>query len=36
MSGGIFRYHEMYIEGMADYVERTYLKHKSREWVEYV
>ena len=36
MSGGTFRYHEMYIEGMADYVERTYLKHKSKEWVEYV
>ena len=36
MSGGTFNYHEMHIEGMADYVRRTYLKHKSREWVEFV
>ena len=36
MSGGTFNYHEMHIEGMADYVRRTYLKHKSRAWVEFV
>lgn len=36
MSGGTFRYHESRIEGMADYVRRTYLKHKSKEWVEFV
>ena len=36
MSGGTFNYHEMHIEGMADYVRRTFLKHKSREWVEFV
>ena len=36
MSGGTFNYHEMHIEGMADYVRRTYLKHKSKEWVEFV
>lgn len=36
MSGGTFNYHEMHIEGMADYVRRAYLKHKSREWVEFV
>lgn len=36
MSGGTFNYHEMHVEGMADYVRRTYLKHKSREWVEFV
>ena len=36
MSGGTFLYHESRIEGMADYVRRTYLKHKSKEWVEFV
>ena len=36
MSGGTFNYHESRIEGMADYVRRTYLKHKSKEWVEFV
>ena len=36
MSGGTFNYHESHIEGMADYVRRTYLKHKSKEWVEFV
>ena len=36
MSGGTFNYHEMHIEGMANYVRRTYLKHKSKEWVEFV
>ena len=36
MSGGTFQYHESHIEGMADYVRRTYLKHKSKEWVEFV
>lgn len=36
MSGETFNCHEMYIERMADYVRRTYLKHKSKEWVEFV
>ena len=36
MSGGTFNYHESHIEGMANYVRRTYLKHKSKEWIEFV
>lgn len=36
MSGGTFHYNELHIEDMASYVWRTYLKHKSKEWVEFV